>query len=76
MTTYIVYFRNGGQCEITCEEFFISFNERQVRFVIGSRNIAIFETDAIVGFHEQQDNEEGIENGIGFCAPEEDEEDG
>ena len=71
MTTYIVYFRNGLQCEITCETFVRSFNERQVRFVTGNKNVAIFETDAIAGFHEQEEKEDGI----GFRAPEEDEED-
>lgn len=72
MKTYIVYFRNGLSCEITCETFIRSFNERYVRFVVGNKNVAIFETDAIVGFHEQEDNEDSI----GFRAPEEDEEDG
>lgn len=72
MSTYIVHFRNGLSCEITCETFFRSFNERYVMFRTGNRNIAIFETDAIVGFHEQEDNEDSI----GFRAPEEGEENG
>lgn len=60
MSTYIVYFRNGGRCKITSETFFRSLSERHVRFVVGNQNIAIFEIDAIIGFCKQ---EEGEENG-------------
>lgn len=55
MKTYVVYFRNGGMCEITCEDFFRSPTEGHLRFTVGNRNIAIFETDAIVGFFEKQE---------------------
>lgn len=58
MKTYVVYFRNGGLCKITCETFVHYSKEGYVMFVVGNRNIAIFETDAIIGFREQDEDEE------------------
>ena len=55
MTTYVVYFRNGGMCEITCSDFARSPAGGQIRFIVENRNIAVFETDAIVGFCEKQE---------------------
>ena len=53
-TTYVVYFRNGGQAEIACNGFCHEPEEKRVRFITGKRNVAFFETDAIVGFFEKQ----------------------
>lgn len=53
-TTYVVYFRNGGKVEIACDRFLHEPEEKRVCFTIGKRNVAFFETDAIVGFFEKQ----------------------
>lgn len=60
MKSYVVYFRNGELCKITCETFVHYFDKRYVVFIVGNRNIAIFETDAIIGFREQEEDEEDV----------------
>lgn len=58
LTTYVVYFRNGGQAEIACNTFLHEPYNKRVCFITGKRNVAIFETDAIVGFFEKQEDDD------------------